>query len=66
MIMGLKPHLNDSHEWGCEVYVKILQADKLEAQAMTARWIGHVNLSHGIIFIGLTLIRYLSKEMLFS
>jgi hypothetical protein len=33
MINGSKPQLNDSYKWGCEVYVKIAQADKLEAQA---------------------------------
>jgi hypothetical protein len=31
MIHGSKPQLKDSYEWGCEVYVKILQSDKLEA-----------------------------------
>jgi hypothetical protein len=47
VINGLKPQLNDSYEWGCEVYVKIAQADKLEAQAKTTRWVRHANLSHG-------------------
>jgi hypothetical protein len=30
MVHGSKPQLNDSYEWGSEVYVKILQSDKLE------------------------------------
>jgi hypothetical protein len=47
MIHGSKLQLKDSYEWGCEVYVKIPQADKLEAQAKSTRWIGHMNTSDG-------------------
>jgi hypothetical protein len=45
MIHSSKPKLNDSYEWGCEVYIKILQTNKLEPQAKSIRWIGHANLS---------------------
>jgi hypothetical protein len=47
MVHNSKPKLDDSHEWGTEVYIKIQQADKLEARAKIARWIGHVNSSNG-------------------
>jgi hypothetical protein len=43
MVHGSKPQLKDSSEWGCEVYAKISQTDKLEAQAKSARWIGYAN-----------------------
>jgi hypothetical protein len=42
-----KLNLNNSYEWGTEVYVKIKQTDKLELQAKNARWVGHANLSDG-------------------
>jgi hypothetical protein len=39
MVHNSKPKLNNSYEWGTEVYVKIQQTDKLEAQAKSTRWI---------------------------
>jgi transposase InsO family protein len=42
-----KPNLNNSFEWGTEVYVKIKQTDKLELQAKSAQWVRHANQSNG-------------------
>jgi hypothetical protein len=47
MVHSSKPKLNNSYEWGTEVYIKIQQMEKLEARAKSARWIGHVNSSNG-------------------
>lgn len=46
IVHGSKPQLNNSCEWGGKVYVKILQSDKLKAQAKSTRWIEHTNLSN--------------------
>jgi hypothetical protein len=37
MVYNSKPQLNKSCECGSEVYVKISQADKLEAQAKSTK-----------------------------
>jgi hypothetical protein len=42
-----KPNLNNSYEWGIEVYFKIKETDKFKLWAKNARWVGYTNLSNG-------------------
>ena len=42
-----KPNLHETYEWGRDIYVKIIQHDKLQPQAKAAKWIAHSSQSDG-------------------
>ena len=47
MVHSKKLNLQDTYEWGKDIYVKIKQDDKLANQATRAKWIKHSSQSDG-------------------
>ncbi|THH04537.1 hypothetical protein EW146_g10150, partial [Bondarzewia mesenterica] len=48
-VHGQKPDLNNLHEWGCKVWVKIEGRNKLEAQADKGCFVGYSAESKGVL-----------------